>query len=1089
MDMRDNKLAQRKHRRPTKQSGQLLIIVIIILGVLLILGFAFSSIIGRNVTETGRASQRTLAGDMARSAVDMAHDQLMNSALGADWRPDATPVTFDVAGMTRDPDALYLRPGSGLAVEPDPVGRPGEFVTDLGGPDYLGPYSRVGYRKGRALLRVRYQPANYEALVNPTGSLRRPGQARNLIVIESVGRAGALNSQGKIDPSQQLNAAVKVSNYIDAVDLRNSLGAMKGVNAAITDSRKQMAFASIGLTDFSRFVTNKDKVDRPIPFGFPTPSIAGSWKQGLNVGALNEGQAVQVQTTTGINGGVNNIPVNPANWLSFPGGGGMHVNGELEVHGNLDVVLNRHFGENITATDGIKAANDASTITLRTFGYSTGPNTWVQTGAPILGAAQMDSGNPNFNTVAGALVDGNDQTDFGGYGRAGATIAAPSITTKDSKTGQNRYRVMTQQSGIISANRNTGTWGYGEGIYIDSSERANRPSEEVRANQDPSKSLPLDWLNPNNSDSLGWVGPYYIPVAPSVILMPDGFRIVRDGRSNIPTWIDPATGGNTGQAENRYFVRIIAGEKWIADAISSPAGTNFNAIGDPQFQALGRRFNGVLMFEGDVRVRGVIPTDVQITLTSLGTIYVDGSITKGVVARSAGGAPVVIDRPSQSMISLLANDFVAVNTTMFFGPDAGEIPQSKAADGLPDTPNPFELDLAVATELSLTTQFLLEPNGINPTTWVPFMEQYTAAPGFSVAGPIASKIMMSVSADDNGPAFAGINVEPDTFRAPGAPSDPYLFPTVINLGGPTIPFNQASIYFVATDIPVYGLGDPSTNAYPKFETVATTIHDGTTGVTFNNYSTVSRQVISTGANPQGLYALAVEDPTIFRLQLSAAGGNPSKNFLVSRTAIQPFDVRIEAVMYAQNGSFFVIPGPWFNPNSADTRTAFEQNYTPADTSDDLDATIPSTNPTYSAAVPANLQLAKQRRFERFGNSPEVPFFGEPLDVKVSIIGSISENMPAPMSQQSEWLKKWGWIPRRLAGTGGVIPADHLPLGAGGPIAAPNFTVTYDPVLGASATPTAGLLVPLRTDAAGRTLPPTPRLPVSPTLVYFGDETS
>lgn len=167
-------------------------------------------------------------------------------------------------------------------------------------------------------------------------------------------------------------------------------------------------------------------------------------------------------------------------------------------------------------------------------------------------------------------------------------------------------------------------------------------------------------------------------------------------------------------------------------------------------------------------------------------------------------------------------------------------------------------------------------------------------------------------------------------------------------------------------------------------------------------------------------------------------------------------------MFAEQGSFFVIPGPWFNTNPSDTHSVFESDV---------------------AAV--GLEAAQRRRFESFGNSPAVPFFGEPLAVRVSILGAISENMPAPMSMQSEWLKKWGWLPRRIGGTGLMLPQQFVPAGfnLNTDLYVPNFTVSFDPVL---ATASDGMGNPLRRDRNGWTLPAMPRLPVSPTLLYYGE---
>ncbi len=81
----------------------------------------------------------------------------------------------------------------------------------------------------------------------------------------------------------------------------------------------------------------------------------------------------------------------------------------------------------------------------------------------------------------------------------------------------------------------------------------------------------------------------------------------------------------------------------------------------------------------------------------------------------------------------------------------------------------------------------------------------------------------------------------------------------------------------------------------------------------------------------------------------------------------------------------------------------------------------------------------------------------------------------------------------------MIPQSHIPsspgpngtayqVGTGNVV--PNLIITYDPALGTDRNmgfvtdnDTATLL---RADSYGRALPPMPRLPVSPTLAYFGE---
>jgi hypothetical protein len=152
------------------------------------------------------------------------------------------------------------------------------------------------------------------------------------------------------------------------------------------------------------------------------------------------------------------------------------------------------------------------------------------------------------------------------------------------------------------------------------------------------------------------------------------------------------------------------------------------------------------------------------------------------------------------------------------------------------------------------------------------------------------------------------------------------------------------------------------------------------------------------------------------------------------------DVRIEALIYAQEGSFFVLPGRWFNSNPTDTLENYNVRGRPG------------------------------------GMRDLFPFFGQPLDIRIIIDGAVSENMPATISDVSEWMSKWGSIPLKYgsSGTFTAHPGEGL-------------TILYDDHAG---WPYTGLgtssLSPIRTDKYGRILPIAPRLPVSGGLLYFGD---
>jgi hypothetical protein len=98
--------------------------------------------------------------------------------------------------------------------------------------------------------------------------------------------------------------------------------------------------------------------------------------------------------------------------------------------------------------------------------------------------------------------------------------------------------------------------------------------------------------------------------------------------------------------------------------------------------------------------------------------------------------------------------------------------------------------------------------------------------------------------------------------------------------------------------------------------------------------------------------------------------------------VDPLPVRVEALIYAQNGSWFVIPGRWFN--------------------DDPDSTLD------------------------YPPTSQHPGYHEPLNIRISVYGAICENMPADLGSVAAWTSRWGG-----------------PLGAGG---GDFLSHTFDPLL-------------------------------------------
>jgi hypothetical protein len=1066
------------------ERGQTLIVAIIILGILLILGIAFSIIVSQSVTLSGDALRRQLANDLAKAGVETMHERMLNSSADVAF---LSSTVVNLPDVTKDPDALYLRPAS-----PYNFPTASNAVPDLGGPDGLGPYVRFEYDRGRALVRVRYAPSDYDAFSDPTGALTQPGRARRYLIIESVGRPGRVTVGGRVDPTRQLNEAVRIRNYGSQGALAQELAHMHEVDGRVLPSRKMIAFATLGVGDDALFVTDINHTNTAAEIGFPEPGGGGTVGSAASVGAYFAGTPVTVPTVLGVsypepNAGGGNL------WRSVPGGGSVRSNTSLVLHGDWSVHLNSSLGESVSVAGEVAAANDATSLLLSRTYYNRAADLWASdwqanpstvTTPIVLNPTTMDSGFPSFDTFGSVYRDAAPQPDVLGYPRYVRSIEPPTIDRVDPQGRDNYYVESTRYSGPVVNGRNIGEFGYGRGVYVDylnpyNLVRRNENERDANANN----ALVDLWFNPNSRDNTtkagSWEGPYFVPDACYLRLLPDGFAIIRPGNSGEQQnqesafWRDPVTGASTGQSVCRYRIRTIAGQTWILNSIQSPNLVDLPAasLADTDFTNNGLPFEGLIYFEGDVRVRGVIPTHHQLTVVSMGNVYIDGSITKGVVTE--GGA--VINEPSRSMISLLARDHVAVNTTQFFAPVANDLFDTKDDSPLPDTPTPVVLgvdgDSGADADIRLQAQFLLQGeydpsnpgiNPFNPLTWQPYATSYASWAGVNAVGSDLSVFLSLVSsANDSGPSYVSMDVMPLTYADPGA-SLPvaYLFSRILNFAtAGAIVFNAADPLFTpGPKIPVYGLADPNINVFPKFETVQFPLVTNPSWT----YAPGQRRLVPPGGNPEGPYEIALMDETLMRLRNNAIGTTGQKEFLVARTAVTPHDVRIEASVYAQYGSFYVIPGPWFNMNTDDTRERFNAD-----------------------VANVGLDEAQRLRFERYGNTPQVPFSAEPLDVKVTILGSVTMNLPAPISRQAEWLQKWGWIPREIGGTGQLIPWQHVPRGfdLSTRLAVPNLVIVHDPALaGASADGQN----PLRTDANGRVLPPTPRLPVSPTLVYFGE---
>jgi hypothetical protein len=1051
-----------------RQHGQTLIIAMIVMGVLLILGLVFLGLINRNILNAARSQRRSESADLAEAGIRYAHGQLVSSPLGADWRgtPVALPSAPAAPDLTLDPDAYYLRQSSGLA-------------GDLGGPDKLGPFVRVPFSGGRSLVRVRYgaTDANPTPAV-PGGPLRNPGAARSNLIIESVGRPGEIKPN---DPTTlNSSGAFRFRNYADNNDLNNNLSAMALANGQIATSRRLVAFAQIGIIDAARFETNVFNSSSPIELGVADGLGIVAFNDVTGTGSVDVGTGLSLQLGTGSTSATP-LRTNPA------GQGSLFVNGNLKVYGNIDVTLNRTLGDSIRVAGRITGADNAH-IAIRGWTWNRTTGIYDADGTdlynPGVGPFTFDSQSVNFSTAGGLLFDGSPRTDTVGFASGVGRLIPPSILTVDPQSKLNRYVALTRESGVEFGGNNIGRFGHGQGVFVDNAaDRQEAADAEGRRTAGSQRSLFDDWLNPNSgaADS-GWKGPFYVPRGAVVEFLPDGFTIQRDGSApqNERTWKN-YDGSDSGLTTVRYRLASIGVNKqlWIVDSLSNAGDINGTSLDFTK----GVPFNGVLYFEGNVRVRGTIPSDTQLTLVSGATIYIDGSITKGMTNTEVTGG--IRDRPIDHLptasLMLMAKDNVAVNTSMFFGPEASQTLEAvndvSGATGI----SPLRLRAAGGSEsgrLSFMHEFVMDPNNwtapygplAGPQNWRPYAMNYRQWNATSTGVPTQVVLVHTM---DDGTAAASFLAMDVNF---GIGASAYPFNAVDPDGLIT---NTAAAYTGqgAGQMALYGLGGEIWQRYSRFEFRSfDLIADPTTATFAPDFQRIDQ--------PSGPAYKMYGGGNNLLLRPGSIASVSANDTLIGRAAIAPNDVKIEASIFAEQGSFFVIPGNWFNPNPNDLHTTYAQRVAELQ------------------ASPNNLTLDQARaqanriRLESFGAAPSVPFYGEPLDVRVNIVGSVAENLPPPISVQSEWIRKWGWIPRRIGATQVGIPWQHVPAStpndASNYLASrnfvPNLVIQYDPVLatGRLNTPNLNLAVPIRKDEIGRPLPPMPRLPVSPRLAYFGE---
>jgi hypothetical protein len=577
---------------------------------------------------------------------------------------------------------------------------------------------------------------------------------------------------------------------------------------------------------------------------------------------------------------------------------------------------------------------------------------------PASQVVALPSDHPDFQTLEDPLTGRVHYADNRWFedpsvkpGRAIRYLEAPQIDVVDPTTNESRYRRQTRDSGPWrrftldgeTATVNLGWYGYGQGIYVDN-------FADIQYDQDRD-SVMDEWLRRGTGDvtQTGWVGGFYTPsvreagsVHPvlEVVLTPEGIWMTRSDRDT--------RGRNWGPA--KFQTRLFYAPNPQTGVLEA-RGTS-NLFPYPQ--------NGVLFAEGSLRVRGVVgrgngggvSQPEQLTIVSGGTIYVEGSILKGHPA---------------SRLALLAKDNVCVNPTQFLSITPGE-DVTVESDTIDATTRDYHYSVPQNKSVDLSFQWSGDPLPSGAGNGVLLHLQHSG--GFEdQTSRTDISLYINGTEESNRYNFAAF---PPPYPSQGASTTeatPYAF-----------------FFF------------PAGSGANWWQSNAQSSRSGTVNWERKSFW-IPADLLNTRPGAVNTFKIHVE---------AAPGGQP---YWLSRAAItpyrsgtpQPLPVRIQAVSYAQNGSWFVIPPPWFNESTADLRDQFAQGDT------------------------ATGRAAGLRALGTFPQDTEdFPFFREPLNMQILVEGAVSENMSVPGETRARWVQRL-WLDRRAyAQSGYEVPNWYAP---------------------------------------------------------------
>jgi len=937
-------------QRPLRaHRGQALIMAVLLMFMLVGLGGVFIAMINQTQVQTARAAERAKLEQIAQAGMKLAESGLHYSAVGADWRPDA-------------------------------------------GPDINNPGWHYDANGGFYKITVAYASIAPITSSNPVG-------------------ANPLGRYLKIDVEARFTLA-KAPNVSPDNELRESYAEGyengKTLNKKFL-TRKITAYAPIGLTDYLIWVTNL--------YESGEPATLGSDVEQTNFRTVTQNPADPLfNSNTQYEDMLNNVTYATAINVRFPSiyEGPIRSEGDLQL-GDARIDLTQ---QDISYQEKFWVARHDIFIArgrLSEYADSTATSRrlLVNRHGEKMGATNSMT---NFEPIAAranaTLVQYLETADNNNNVPA---LRAPKIDA----SGLERYRALTRDSGFYNGSFDTGQIGWGEGTYIRNSNQVQYAATSsfaehlaqlrdnwVSATGDcweygiynpvkQSRAVKLilhDWEYDSDSFTASAVSAPYIELWSTE----DGILRQKDGTNAAYTSINNVTYYYVTMPYPRNGVLYAEGNLEVSGHLPASVAFDYNTNKatwdenqnprptDPIWNGDEQRWGGYNSADQSTKYY-VSPTNrrFDLTIVSAGTIYIDGNLlgpasrkdrTGCYLTQDAGGFGSIRNGSVyDSKLALLATDSVCLNPTRLFDDMISLNPVYKGVT-LPD---------GRAYPAVKDDDF--------PLTWY-WQANSTAANtafvySFSTGGPIhpRSRLLLRHAGDDY--AYSSSTVLKMVVN-PQTPNGGYPFYWNKDVGNAS----ATNLYFctTATISTIYpwlntlltsAPSDPLRLEWPRSLWGGSRYSYVLTPV-FKTFGMQSWDIAST-AHYSGLTSTMAPiwgydrlntllfnpvnlptDPRDGGGYLLNAGNRASSDPVTygPGALMTCVDLQVDALIYAQRGSWFVIPGQYWHDGTPETAT------------DELKWPFPK--------------------------------YHEPYDVRITVNGAIAENSTAPAEMEREWIKHW-----------------------------------------------------------------------------------